>query len=101
MGVVKLTSSKKAVQFITDEGVVYQASADFLARLLGGEWRGDFMKLTRFANGVSPDRFPKSPVYGEVVATYGELTTNNDSLSVKARERAVAEKPIVDNKVEW
>lgn len=101
MGVAKLTSSKRAVQFITDEGVVYQASADFIIKLVSGQWKGDFMVLSRMSNGVAPDRFPKSPVYGEPVTTHAALSTANDALSVAARKKVEEVKPIIDNKVSW
>ena len=86
MGVVKLTSSKRAVQFITDEGVIYQTSLLYVDKLLKGEIKSDFILLSRLLNSVSPDRFKKSPVYGEVNTVVDSSKVVADSLSTKVKE---------------
>jgi hypothetical protein len=86
MAVAKVTSSKKAVQFITDEGHVFQTSLVFMTQLLAGQVKGDFVLLTRMPFDVSPDRFKKSPVYNKGMVGVDSTKTNSDSFSVKAKE---------------
>lgn len=63
MGVIKLNSSLKALQFVTDEGVVYQTSRYALQKLLDGNNSSDFTVPQRMPWGYAENRFPKSPVY--------------------------------------
>jgi hypothetical protein len=63
MGVVKLSQSGKALLFVSDEGVVYSLARSSVEGLLRGEKRFGSLVLTRLPFSVSPDRFPKSPVY--------------------------------------
>jgi hypothetical protein len=96
MGVVKYNQSKKAVHFVTDEGVIYQTSTEFLLKFLDGKMNGEFMVLTRLAFGASPGRFPKSKVYPpDAVVKEGE-TTGTDSYSDKARHEAKLKKQYSD-----
>lgn len=109
MGVVKLTSSKKAVQFITDEGEVYQTSAVFLQGLLMGKSKQGFILLNRMPFNVSSERFAKSPLYDpdgiykgnaeKTVERAKNVTTTNDPFSVKTREKNSEKKAFVDKKV--
>lgn len=64
MGVLKKTSSGRALQFITDEGVVYQLSFKLFMMVVNDGIKGDFVVLSRMPFGVPPGRFPKSVVYG-------------------------------------
>ena len=87
MGVVKLTSSGKALQFITDDGVVYQCARGALGFLSNSQ---DVVRLSRLAWGVSPDRFPVSEVYGSAYDSamarekQGEKSLSKDSFSYGA-----------------
>jgi hypothetical protein len=103
MGIVRLTASGKAVQFITDDGVQYVVA---LAHLQGYLANGNkpFIVLSRLADLVSPERYPKSPVWdpgGSVVNNSEKLTTDNDAHSRKvatAKEHQIA---YVDKEVSW
>ena len=63
MGIAKLTKTGKAIQFIDDEGWVYQTSATYMRALANGNLNKDFIVLHRLPQKVSSARFPKSPVW--------------------------------------
>jgi hypothetical protein len=96
MAVVKLTSSKKSVQFVDDEGNVFYTSVYIVEKMLKGEIRGDFVLLTRMPSKVAEGRFMKSPVFDAVSKTKQSkdevkqeeyLTASSDPYSVDARKR--------------
>jgi len=66
MAVVKLSSSGRAVQFITDDGVLFQTSVSFFRGLLEGRSPSGFVLLTRMPWRVSKSRFKPSPVFNPV-----------------------------------
>ena len=103
MTVLKLTKNKKAVQIITDEGLVYQTSVVFLQGLLMGKARGDFIKTVRLPFNVAPDRFAPSEIWDPNGVFKGDaaktLTTTNDALSVKTRKQNEVKKGFVDKQV--
>lgn len=84
MAIVKLSSSKKAVQFVLSEdvpaGTVFQVSASLYENMLKDRVRGGFVVLSRLANPVPPGKFPESPVWGERVDGV------KDGLGVKAKK---------------
>lgn len=104
MGVTKLTKSKKAVQFITDEGDIYQTSVVSFRNLLNDTIKGDFILLSKLPFGVSPDRFPKSEVYqaaGYLPPKDDEpLTPSNDVFSTK-NQKANKEKKMYKDVNVW
>jgi hypothetical protein len=63
MAVAKLTASKKGFGLIDDEGNYFITSADFVRKLLAGEWKGDIILLKRLPIKVDTSRFQKSPVW--------------------------------------
>jgi hypothetical protein len=109
MGVLKLTGSKKAVQFITDEGAVYQTSAQFLKSFLYNDRNTPFVLLKRLPVGVPPNKFPISPVYGSEnkpadttgsVLSYAPKQGDSiDMMSVKAVAERQTKAGFVDKKV--
>lgn len=66
MAVAKLTASKQAIQFIDDEGNVFQTSVLWITKLLNGENTYGVVTLTRLPMRASQDRFQKSPLLGAV-----------------------------------
>jgi hypothetical protein len=62
MGVLKVTKSGAAVQFITDEGVVYQQGRLYLDNILKGN-PGAVIQLTRMPYTVDPKEFGVSKVF--------------------------------------
>ena len=92
MGIVKLSKSKRQVQFVTDEGVVYGTSLAYMKYLIDGTLKGNFVLLSRMAYSVSPDRFEKSPVYGADettdTSTPDYVSTTDDAYSARtAKEK--------------
>lgn len=91
MAVVKLSSSKRAVQFVLSEdvpaGTVFQCSTVVYELLLRGQARGGFVVLSRLANPTSASRFPKSEVWGD-------RTGASDSFS-SSGQRALDEQKVV------
>lgn len=69
MAVIKLSGSKKAVQFVLSEsaspGDIFQCSSSVFELLLKGQARGGFVVLTKLATPTSGSRFPQSEVWGD------------------------------------
>jgi hypothetical protein len=99
MAVVKLTASKKAIQFIDDEGNCFQTSTAWLAGMVNGNVKHDFILLSRLPMKVSEDRFKKSPVWGEVEISDKKVESSEDALSVKSRTERQEAKGFEDKKV--
>lgn len=90
MAVAKLSSNKKVIMFIDDEGNVFATSAAYMKQLLYGYKEKNMVLLSRYPQKASEDRFMKSPLYdpsGKMESNENKtLTSSNDSLSVKTRE---------------
>lgn len=64
MAVVLLSSSGNVVRFVDDVGQVFTVSRSYLEKFIKGEaGKSPFIVLTRFPRGVSPSRYPPSPVF--------------------------------------
>lgn len=88
MAVVKLSSSKKALLFVDEEGNVFATSVSFMKQLIYGYKEKNMILLTRFAGKVSTERFQQSPVYdgqSKITAEEHNIKTGNDSFSPKVR----------------
>ena len=87
MTIIKLTSSGKAVQVVTDNGEVYQTSVNFVQGLLMGKCKAGFITTKRMPFNVSPDKFKPSEVYDPQGTFKGNasktLTSSNDAYSKK------------------
>lgn len=87
MGIVKLSSSRNQVQFVTDEGVVYVTSKKYLLGLLNKNDAQEVLVLNKFALQVSADRFPKSSVWNPNGVESNEgVELKDDVFSPKVRE---------------
>jgi hypothetical protein len=62
MGIIKKSSSRKQIQFITDDGTVYFTSRLFLAQFLNND-SSTLLPLKRYATGVPEGKFKKSEIY--------------------------------------
>ena len=108
MAVVKKSSSGKAIQFILSEdvpaGTVFQLSASLFGRVMSNGIQGDFVVLSRLPIPVPGDRFPSSPVYGDVgVSAAVEKAGGNafdKSFLIERKEQSVSRKS-KGFKVEW
>ena len=119
MAVIKLTSSKKSLQFVTEDevtvcprcssevvfpgGTVFQTSKEFVSSLLAEAHGRDLILLTRMPFRVSSSRFGKSPLYGEREAPVGpvvDVPIQGDALSPVAR-RDKSEKKLFSDKDVW
>jgi len=104
MGIIKKSSSGRALQFITDEGVVYQLAASLFSRVVDGRINGDFVVLTRMPIPVPSDRFPRSPLYGDngldsAVSNGGSDAFDRGFLSERKEQRV--NKRASEFKVKW
>ena len=101
MGVVKLSSSLKQVQFVDDEGNVFVTSRKYLEGLLSGGNPGRVLVLGLLPNKVSLDRFPRSVVWNPDArdVSVDGVSVNRDVLSRKASEDRVVKKGFVDKEV--
>lgn len=103
MAVAKLTKTKRAIQFVYEEGNVFFTSVVYMTGLLNGRAKGDFVLLKRLPQKVATNRFAESPLYDPQGLYEGEaaktLTSQNDGLSDKARtdnseKQAFKDKPV-------
>lgn len=104
MGIIKKSASGKALQFITDEGVVYQMAVSLFPRVMSESINGDFVVLTRMPIPVPHNRFPKSPVYGDVKLSSAVDVAGVDAFSkdfVVERKEQVAGQKASEYKVKW
>lgn len=105
MGVVKLTFSKNAVQFITDEDVIYQTSKVYLLSLMAGTLRSGVLKLSRMPFPAPRGRFPKSSIYGldektnEYIAEQDERKNAKSVMDAALADRKKESKYVGDD--EW
>jgi len=86
---MKISSSGKQIQIIDDDGNVFGTSFLYTQTMLNEKNPEKFILMTRLPFKVASDRFKKSPLWEgntKRELTPEELTTGNDSLSVKQRE---------------
>lgn len=101
---MKLTKSKKAVQFIDEFGNVFQTSVVVLKNLLAGGTRGNIVLLNRLPFKVSVDRFATSEVWNPNDLPIPSLLPDgqelaDDALSRKTRDKKRKKKVYVDKEV--
>jgi hypothetical protein len=97
MTVIKLTSSKKAILVIDDDGNSFITSLHYWNELLRGNNKQGFLLMQRLPEKVSDSRFKRSPEYGnkpEPVAPSG------DALSKTSRQEKAVDGVFVDVK-DW
>ena len=95
-----MKSFEKFVQFIDDEGNVFQTSKTLLASAMAGTIRGDFVVLTRMPLPVDMSRFPASPMYGAgKFEAYKDK--NVDAYSQKFKKEQEQKKATEDKVIRW
>lgn len=101
IAVVKKSSSGKAIQFILSEdvpaGTVFQLSASLFGRVMSNGISGDFVVLSRMPIPVPGDKFPVSPVYGDVglksaVENSGSVDAFSKDFLLERKDQASAKK---------
>ena len=99
MSVIKLSKSKKSVQFIDDNGNVFFTSVNYLLGLLNGKSPSGFILLKRLPIPISSGRFAKSPLWDP------DGVVNSKTLSVDAFSEKYAKdtekKNSVKDRVVW
>lgn len=105
MGIVKMSKSKKSVQFISDDGVVYFTSVNYLLGLLNGRSKCGFINLKKFPIPISKNRFQESEIWDpngliDSRTVKGGVTLGNDGLSEKTQKMSKEKKSHTD-KVVW
>ena len=64
MAVIKLSSSGKQLQFISDEGYIYGISVSLIKTHISSNFDSShFLSLARLPISVSPTRYPASKLY--------------------------------------
>jgi len=71
LAAIKLTTSGKAIHFIDDDGRVYQTSLYDYQLLVSGKKK--FTTPVLLPHGVSPTRFPPSPLWNPVTGEKTEV----------------------------
>ena len=106
MVIMKLSSSKKQLQVIDEEGVVFGTSVTFLKGLLEGRSPHNFIMMTRMPFKVSKGRFKPSPVYvpdtGEkelYEETVDSEKSNADAYNPELRKKQRQKKVFTDKEV--
>ena len=104
MAVLKKSSTGRSLQFITDEGQVYQLSKSLFDLVVADKIRGDFVVLTRMEHGVSASKFPQSPVYRDGKVEAAVSNVGNDVFSKSFKQERKEQKDgakASEYKVEW
>lgn len=95
MAVMKLSSSKKQLQIIADDGTVYVTSVSYARSLLYGHMPAGLVLLSKYPEKASPDRFKQSPVY-DPSGKYTEMVESDcvgkDALSSTRKEERKQER---------
>jgi len=94
MAVIKLSSSGKQLQFITDEGDVFGTSRLFVEGLFNGKSPRGFIMLTKMPFKVAKNRFKPSPVYNP---ESGEKEVSDVNLNTDALAKVQVKKRKEDN----
>lgn len=63
MAIIKLSSSKKSVQFVDEQGNVFFTSVNYLLGLLNGKSPTGFIQLKRLPIPIAMNRFKPSEVW--------------------------------------
>jgi hypothetical protein len=99
MAAIKLTTSGKAIHFIDDEGRVFQTSLYDYSLLVAGKKK--FITPVLLPHGVSPKRFPPSPLYNiatqeKVDVGYNFKSGGHDAYDIKkfneSKEKKIVER---------
>jgi hypothetical protein len=85
MTVIKLTSSKKAIIVVDDDGNSFITSLHYWNELLRGNNKQGFLLMQRLPDKVSDSRFKKSPDYGSKPSVVAPVSPSEDSFSVSSR----------------
>ncbi len=102
MGVMKLSKSRKQVQFICDEGVVYCTSLAYLQGLLNSSRH--LLLFQKYEDTVSKDRFATSAIYnpsGYLKDREERKTTGNDAFSTKAMKEGEQARNYSEKDIKW
>jgi hypothetical protein len=82
MAVIKKSSSGRAFQVVLSEdlpaGSILQCSSKLVEIMLSRDGYSNFIVLTRLALGTGPDKFPCSPVWGDV---HSDANVGTDAFS--------------------
>ena len=103
MAAIKLTTSGKAIQFIDDEGRVYQTSTYDYGLLVGGKKK--FISPIRLPHDVSPTRFPPSKLWNPATGKTEEVKRGfkaggHDAYDIK-RINESSKKNTLKERKEW
>ena len=102
--IIKLSSSLKAVQVISDDGTVFQTSIFMLKKLIEDANPAKFSVLTEMSYKVAANRFPKSPVYEGAttldLSKYDPSRNQSDAFSNSHKVKQEQER-VVDDSVAW
>ena len=105
MAVVKKSSSGRAIQFIDEDGNVFQLSAGLFGKVMSGGINGDFVVLTRMPIPVPVGRFPVSPIYGDAgVKSAVDNIGSKDAFSksfINERKEQKVQKKVSEVKGNW
>lgn len=101
MAIVRMSKSKKQVQFIDDEGNMFVTSKAYLLPILLNQSKLPFVLLNRMPLKVSEDRFKKSPLWDPdgIMQKLDRVDVKEDALSPKSREKIAQKKQFKDKKV--
>ena len=87
MAVIKKSASGKAFQVILSEdlpaGTILQCASVVVESMLQREGYSNFIVLTRLSLGTSPDRFPVSPIWGDI---HSDQAVGSDAMTKKFKK---------------
>lgn len=104
MAIIKLSSSKKSVQFVDEQGNVFFTSVNYLLGLLNGKSPTGFIQLKRLPVPIAMGRFKPSEVYDPNgilnSKTLEPVNFSTDGLGAKRIKEAEKKEAMID-KLVW
>ena len=101
IAIVKLTKSKKAVQFIDDEGNVFMTSTKYFKTLMAGNMKYPLILLNRLPLKANKNRFKKSPLWNPSGLVDSSESIGTDSLSKTGLQDVEDNKTYNKDLVKW
>jgi hypothetical protein len=94
MAVVKLSSSKKSIHFIDDEGNLFFTPVKGFENVITGAWNRPVL-LYRMPNPVDKGKFKQSPVFSPSTGTIVASDNGYSDKSIKENLAAAAYRDVV------
>lgn len=102
MAIIKLSSSKKSIQFVDESGNVFFTSVNYLLGLLNGKSPTGFIQLKRLPIPIAMNRFKPSELWDpNGISNSKTVDLNTDGLAAKRIKSEEKKEAFKDKIVKW